>query len=122
MAFGHVGAPQEIGIPQIQIVEAAHRLVRTEGGHKTGHGRGHAKPCIGLYVVGADPTLEELAGGIPLEHGPLAGTIDGNRIGTMLGDGFLEFAGNQCHGLIPGSLDHLVALADEWLRQAVLAV
>src|SRR6185369_4822356 len=89
VGFGHIGSPEDIGIPQVQVVIAAHRFIGAEGIHEGYDRRGHAEAGVGLQVVGADPPLHQLGGGVALVDGPLAGTVHGNRIGAVGGNGFL---------------------------------
>ena len=68
MHFGHVVAPGDKDVGVIDVVITAHGLVQTEAGQKSGYGTGHAETGVGLDIVGADTTLEQLGRGISIRN------------------------------------------------------
>ncbi len=121
MALAHVGAPEEIGVAEVEIVVVAHRLVGTEGLHEGGHGAGHAEAGVGVDAVAADAGLHELGGDITLLDGPLAGAEHADLGRAVLLDGFFQLTGDPVVGFVPGDLDKLVALAQQRPGQTVRA-
>src|SRR5690606_38680378 len=84
--LGHVRAPQHDRVGVLDVVVAAHRLVDAEGAHEAGHGRGHAVARVGVEVVGAEPRLHQLGGGVAFPLRPLAGAEHGDRVDAVLLD------------------------------------
>ena len=125
----HVCAPKDEGIRVLEVVVTAHGLVHAEGAHESAHSRGHAVPCIGLDVVGAETGLHQLESGIAFPDRPLAGAehADGGR--PLLAQHLLEPVGHDVEGLVPGDRREAallvilaILLAQERHRQAVVAV
>jgi len=77
MHLGHVVPPGDEDIGVVDIFVAAHGFIQAEGGHETRHGAGHAESGIGLDIVGADASLEQLGGHVPVRDGPLTRSNDG---------------------------------------------
>ena len=60
MGLGHVAPPDQHAIAVVDVVVAGRRAVGAQAGAVPGDGRGHAEPAVGVGVVRADRTLEEL--------------------------------------------------------------
>lgn len=129
MHLRHVGAPQHEGVGGFDVVIHAHRLVGAEGAHEGEHRRGHAVPRVGVDVVGAQPGLEQLAGGVALPDRPLAGAEHRHALRPVVANGLLELLRHQIQRLVPGDRLEIaalvvdpVALAQHRPGQPVLAV
>ena len=122
MHFGHIVAPGNKDIGMIDVVIAAHGLVQTETGQKSGYRTGHAETGVGFHIVGADTAFEQLGGCIPVGNRPLPGPVHGDGILSVALDRLFHFLGHQIEGLFDGNLDQLSVFADQGLSYSVFAI
>ena len=126
----HVGTPQHEGIGVFQVIVTTHGFIHVEGAHKAHHRRGHAVPGVGIKVVGAEPRLHQLGGGIAFPHRPLSGTEHahaGDAVGLL--QLLFPLLRHDVEGLLPTDRREAavfivlaVAHAQQRLCQPVLAV
>ena len=129
MRLGHVVAPQDHGVGLLDVGVDVRRLVDAEDLIE-GHDRaGHAQARIGIDVVAAEARLHQLAGGVGLGDGVLAGADDGHRARALGFIGLAELALHLVHRHFPAHrlegrvlVELAVLHAHQRLRQAVGAV
>ncbi len=85
--LGHVGAPGDDGVGELDVVVAARRFVDAVDLHEGGHRRGHAVAGVGVDVVGAPAGLGQLDRGVALGDRVLARAHDADPGRTELASG-----------------------------------
>ncbi len=126
MRLGHVGAPGDEHVREVDVAVATGRLVGAEHVHESHDGAGHAQARVRVDVVGQQARLPELRGAIALKDGLLAAAPE-RQARLVVFPGFPKLAGHQVERFIPfglaealvGALERVV-VADERLGQAVL--
>ena len=118
----HVVAPDDEVVAGLEVLVAAHRLVRLELGHKADHRRGHAQTRVGVEVVGAQPATEPLRRGVAVKDRPLAGAVHGDGRGAGGVERLLVLRGDEVDRLVPGDALPAGAVPELWMEQPVLAV
>ena len=98
---GRVGTGDEDRAGLVDVVVAAWRRIRAEGGLVAGHGGRHAQARIGVDIVGADQTLGELVEDVVRLGGELAGNVEGDGVGTVFIDDRAECPGDMIERRIP---------------------
>ena len=86
----HVAAPDDHAIAQVDVGVATRRAVGAEARLVARHGRRHAQPAVGIGVVRADRSLEQLHGQIARLTVELAAAVEGHRVRTVPVDDFPE--------------------------------
>ena len=112
MHLRHVRAPEHEGVGVLEVVVAAHRLVRAEGADEGDGRRRHAVPGVRVEVVGAEAAAHQLGRGVALEHRPLAGAEHADRLGALLAQHLLPVRGHGVEGLVPGDRLELAVLGE----------
>ena len=127
--LGHVRTPQHEGIGILDVVIAPHRLVHAKGAHEPGDCGGHAVAGVGVDIVGAEPRLVELGGGVAFPNRPLPGAEHRQCIRPIGLDRRLPLGRHQVERLIPADrceFTVLVVLAilhpQQGLGEAVTAI
>ena len=101
MAPGEVGADEHDEIGKFEILVASRHGVGAEGAPVAGDGRRHAQPRIGIDVGRADEALHQLVGDVVVLGQQLTGDIEGDRVGSVLGDGLRECRSDEVERVVP---------------------
>ena len=101
MAFRCVGADQHRHAAVVEVVVAGRRAIGAEAAGVASHRRAHAEPGIGIEVVGAEGSFEQLLGEVVVLRVELARAIHGNGISPFVGQGGLDLIGDGLECLLP---------------------
>ena len=99
--LGHVVAPEDEVVADLEVLVAPHGLVALELRHEAGDRGSHAQTGVRLDVVRLQSGPEPLRGRVPVEHRPLAGSVDGHRIRPGFVQCLLVLLGDQVERLVP---------------------
>ena len=121
MALGRVGADQQHQIGEIQIVVAAGRSIGAQAAAVAGDGRAHAQPRIGIKVVAAQGSLEQLVGNVIVLAQKLPGAIHRQGLRALASQGRADAFHQQPQRPLPTDRrERLVeTLTPQGCRQAV---
>ncbi len=102
VAPGGVGAGDEESVAVVDVFVGDRRGVGTERGLVAGDGGGHAEAGVGVDVVGAEKAFDDFIGEIIFLSEALAGDVEGDGIGAVIGDDAFELCSDMIDGLGPG--------------------
>ena len=98
-----VGAGDEDQVGVVDVLVAARRRVGAERELVAGHRRGHAEARVGIDVVGADQPLRQLVEDVVVLGEELAGDVERDAVGPVLGDAGGKALRGQVERLVPAS-------------------
>ena len=101
MALRRVGADQDNEVGGIEIVVTTGRAIGAKAAAVAGHRRTHAKPRVGIEIVAAQSTLQQLVGDVVVLGEELAGSVDGQPLGPLLRQGGPDAIHQQPKGPLP---------------------
>jgi hypothetical protein len=127
--LGHVGAPGDDGVGELDVVVTAGRLVDAEDLDERCHSRRHAMAGVGVDVVGPPAGLGQLDRRVTLGDRVLAGPHDADPGRAELAVNLLELTFHLVERALPRDLGKIAVLVEtpvlhpqERLRQPVLAI
>ena len=104
MRVGRVGTRDQQQVRVIEVLVAGRRRIGAERLLVAGHRARHAQARVGVDVVRADQALRELVEDVVILGQQLAGDVERDRVGTVLGDDRREAIGDVIERDIPRDL------------------
>ena len=101
VAFRGVGPDQEGHRAVVQILVTGGRTIGAQAAGVARHRGAHAQAGVGIEVVRAQGTFQQLLGQVVVLGVELARSIHRNRIGPLGGQGAADAAHQQVHRLLP---------------------
>ena len=101
---GEVGTDQDDHVGLFEVLIGAGHGVGAEGAAMASHGGRHAEPRIRVDIRRTDEALHQLVCDVVILGQQLAGDVEGDAVGPVIGDGLAEPFGDERQGAVPAGL------------------